>query len=60
MFLYMKNVILLLCLLPLAGLSQSVLPLRADTVRIEKIGGSAELHLRKCNTRFIGRPYQYR
>lgn len=45
---------LLLFLMPLIGISQSVLPLRADTIRMEKLGGSAELHLRNATRDTLG------
>lgn len=37
-----------------AGYAQSVLPLRADTVRIEKVGGSGELQIRNATRDSIG------
>lgn len=45
---------LILFLIPVAGISQSVLPLRADTIRMEKLGGSAELHLRNATRDTLG------
>lgn len=52
---YMKYLIFLLPLLgPIFGYTQSVLPLRADTVRIEKVGGSGELQIRNATRDSIG------
>lgn len=52
----MSKILLIIAFLglSLSGFSQSVLPLRADTVRIEKIGGSAELHLRNATRDSLG------
>lgn len=45
---------LLLFFLPIISAGQSVLPLRADTIRMEKLGGSAELHLRNATRDTLG------
>lgn len=44
----MIRLLLLLMLLPLFGIGQSVLPLRADTVRIEKVGSNGELQVKNA------------
>lgn len=49
-----RYLLLLILFLPFFSLSQSVLPLRADTIRMEKIGGSAELHLRNATRDSLG------
>lgn len=51
----MKYLITALALMISAvGYTQSVLPLRADTVRIEKVGGSGELQIRNATRDSIG------
>jgi len=49
-----RFIFLLILIIPTICFSQSVLPLRADTVRIEKINGSAELHLRNATRDSLG------
>lgn len=49
-----RLIFLLILIIPVLSYSQSVLPLRADTVRIEKINGSAELHLRNATRDSLG------
>lgn len=49
-----RLIFLLILIIPAISFSQSVLPLRADTVRIEKINGSAELHLRNATRDSLG------
>lgn len=49
-----RLIFLLILIIPVLSYSQSVLPLRADTVRIEKINGSAELHLRNDTRDSLG------
>lgn len=44
----------LLIIIPAICEAQSVLPLRADTVRIEKVGGSGELQIRNATRDSIG------
>lgn len=50
----MKTFLFILALFPTIIYGQSVLPLRADTVRIEKVGGSGELQVRNASRGVLG------